>query len=102
MSSSPLETPTSPASAGSVTSCPGRSFRSPAGIFSSSKTRIMPPGELDNSARTVERHGGIDVGHDLFGGEPVLGVVDYGVGGHTGTLHDKGAANDAGAAFNVR
>jgi hypothetical protein len=61
----------------------------------------MPPGEVNDSARPIKRHGGVDLGHDLFGSEPVLGIIDHRVRGHAGTLYDESATDDAGSAFNV-
>jgi hypothetical protein len=52
-------------------------------------------GEFNNPAHAIERQALVDLGHDLFSGEPVFGVVDHSVGGHTGAFHDKGPAYDA-------
>ena len=49
-------------------------------------------GELNDSARAVEQHGGINLGHDLLGGESVLSIVDHRVGGHAGAFDHISAA----------
>jgi hypothetical protein len=62
---------------------------------------MRPPGERDHPARTLDGKGGVYLGHDLFGGVAVVGVVDHPLSENPGPAHDERSRHNIRPAFNV-
>jgi hypothetical protein len=61
-----------------------------------------PSGELDHAPRRLDRKAVVNLRRDLFGGIPIVRIVDHSLDSYAGAAHDRRTGHPSGHAFNVR